>query len=122
MPRRSITHVKAIDHPCAACPAYQYAFLMRGRLRRSYDSIQFLAHSDCEFKACNKNKGTSVMNFEIVSTKLKGMYSCTSSDGQSPLLRTGWQGANPCNCDNSQNNLNCKGLPIEPVKPPLGTC
>ena len=92
-------------------------------IRRSYDSVQFLAHTDCEFKACNKNKGTAFMNYEIVSTKLKGMYACTSSDGKSSLIRTGWQGANACVCDNSQNDLNCQGVgPVQPVKPPLGTC
>jgi len=87
-----------------------------------YDSVQFLAHSDCEFKACRTHKGTATMNFEIVATKLKGMYSCTSSSGTSDLIRSGWQGANTCTCDNSQNNLNCKSVPVQPVRPPLGTC
>ena len=90
--------------------------------RRSYDSVQFLAHSDCEFKQCRTHKGTATLNYEIVSTKLKGMYSCTSSSGTSPLVRSGWQGANTCTCDNAQNNVNCKGVPVQSVKPPLGTC
>jgi len=87
-----------------------------------YDSIQFLAHSDCEFKACNAHKDTRYMNYEIVSTRLKGMYSCMSEDGKSDLVRTGWQGARPCVCNNAQNNLNCQGVPVKPVEKPLGTC
>lgn len=87
-----------------------------------YDSVQFLAHSDCEFKQCRTNKGTATLNYEIVATKLKGMYSCTSQSGTSSLVRSGWQGANSCTCDNSQNDVNCKGVPVQPVRPPLGTC
>lgn len=62
------------------------------------------------------------MNYEIVSTRLKGMYSCMSEDGKSDLVRTGWQGARPCVCNNAQNNLNCQGVPVKPVEKPLGTC
>ena len=82
----------------------------------SYDSVQFLSHTDCEFKRCNSQQGTKYMNYEIVSTKLKGMYSCTSSNGDSDLIRTGWQGASTCVCNNAQNDLNCQGIPIQPVK------
>ena len=89
---------------------------------KGYDSIQFLAHSDCEFKQCAAKPGDRYPNYEIVSTKLKGMYSCTSADGKSNLIRSGWQGANPCTCNNAQNNLNCQGVPVQAVKPPLGTC
>ena len=86
-----------------------------------YDTVQFLQHSDCEFKQCNKH--TPYLNYEFVSTQLVGKYSCGSSDGNSPLLRTGWQGANACKCDNKkQNSLNCDGIPVQAVKKPLGDC
>jgi hypothetical protein len=88
---------------------------------QGYDSIQFLAHTDCEFKQCNGQAGTRYMNYEIVSTKLEGVYSCGSSDGQSALVRKGWMGSQPCKCNNKQNNLNCEGVPVQPVKP-MGGC
>merc|ERR1712060_215794 len=81
-----------------------------------FDSVQFLAHTDCEFKACNKQGGKlTYPNMEIVSTKLVGLHACASKDGQSDLLRTGWGADNSCVCDNSQNELNCQGVPIKPV-------
>ena len=91
---------------------------------RRFDSVQFLKHSDCEFKQCNKkNPGLdmSSLNYEIVSTKLVGKYSCASQGGNSDLIRTGWQGANKCVCDNSKNAINCAGVPIQEVKK-LGKC
>ena len=95
---------------------------------RRYDSVQYLAHTDCEFKACNKHAGTHSLNYEIQSTRLKGMYSCTSKDGKSKLIKAGWKGAQDCACDNGPNILNCNAAashvkpPIQPVKPPLGNC
>lgn len=75
-----------------------------------YDTIQFLAHSDGEFQ-CRGNKGTPTLNYELVSTKLKGMYACASSDGKSNLLRSGWMGSKPCVCNEKVGKLNCAGVP-----------
>lgn len=75
-----------------------------------WDSIQFLAHSDGEF-GCRANPGQASMNYELVSTKLKGMYPCASADGKSPLLKAGWH-SKPCVCSNSAAKfLNCQGVP-----------
>ena len=83
-----------------------------------YDSIQFLAHSDCEFKTCRK-AGMSSLNYEIVATsktKLAGKYSCTTPTGTYPSgqIKKGWH-SDTCTCNNNQNNLNCQGVPIKPV-------
>jgi len=77
---------------------------------QGYDSIQFLFHSDAEFKRCRERPGQASMNYELVSTKLEGMYSCASQDGKSDLLRVGFH-SKTCICDNSQEHLNCAGVP-----------
>ena len=49
-----------------------------------------------------------VMNYEIVSTRLVGAYACTSVDGKSPLLRSGWMASNNCTCSNKASAfINC---------------
>ena len=69
-----------------------------------FDSVQFLQHTDCEFKACNKKGGKlTYPNIEILSTRLVGHYACTSKTGTSDLIRTGWAADKPCVCDNGQN-------------------
>jgi hypothetical protein len=74
---------------------------------KGYDSIQFLKH---HVSACSKMGPT--MNYELVSTKLKGMYACTSSDGKSDLVRKGWKGADACVCDEKKGYINCEGVPF----------
>ena len=86
--------------------------------KAGFDSIQFTAHTDCEFNHCNKQKGTVYMNYEIVSTKLVGIYSCASKSGTSPLIKSGWEGSKPCTCSNAPNELNCNGIPVKPVAHP----
>ncbi|KAL1528808.1 hypothetical protein AB1Y20_010132 [Prymnesium parvum] len=74
-----------------------------------YDSIQFVRHTcDMMYGQC-RNASSLELNFfnvEIVSTKLVGLHSCTSN-GSTPLIRSGWKGARPCTCDNSRSFLNC---------------
>ena len=90
--------------------------LAQAALNAGFDSVQFLAHTDCEFKACNKQGGKLTHpNLEIVSTKLVGHYACTSKNGDSDLIRAGWGADKKCVCDNNRNELNCQGVPVQPV-------
>ena len=75
--------------------------------KKGYDSIQFLKHHVSECKHCG-----DTMNYELVSTKLVGLYACTSSDGKSNLIRKGWKGANACVCDEQKGFINCAGVPF----------
>ena len=78
--------------------------------KAGYDSIQFVSHPYSS--KCSKKKGLSSMNYELVSTKLVGAYTCTSKSGNDPTIAVGWNGANgPCECDNGKKMLNCKGVP-----------
>ena len=85
--------------------------------KKGYDSIQFIAHNT--WSKC-PNCGHT-MNYELVSTKLKGMYACTSSDGKTNLIRKGWMGADPCVCDESKGYINCEGVPLLGWNPKHGT-
>ena len=90
-------------------------------LAAGYDSVQFLAHTDCEYKQCRTKGGKlTYPNFEIVSTRLVGENACASVTGTDDTIRAGYEGDKPCVCDNKQNNLNCQGVPIKAVT--LGTC
>lgn len=83
----------------------------RAAANAGYDSLQFLHHSDVEFRRCRDRPGQGSMNYEFVSTKLIGKYACASSDGKSNLIRAGWMGNKACICDNSQAYINCQGTP-----------
>ena len=49
-----------------------------------------------------------VMNYEIVSTRLVGATACTSPDGRSARLRSGWMASKNCTCDNKASAyINC---------------
>ena len=86
------------EHMCAAAA------------KAGYDSIQFVSHPYSN--KCSKHKGLASMNYELVSTKLIGAYTCTSKSGTSSKIAVGWKGSNgPCDCDNSKKMLNCKGVP-----------
>ena len=71
-----------------------------------YNSIVFRAH-----KCGNCNSISKTMNYEIVMTELVGKYTCCSKSGQDDRIRSGWNGANACNCDNSKSHINCAGVP-----------
>tara|TARA_B110000046_G_scaffold163648_1_gene178730 strand:- start:54 stop:473 length:420 start_codon:yes stop_codon:yes gene_type:complete len=93
------------DHMCTAVA------------KKGYDSIQFLQH-DYVIKDCDVIG--KVTNYELVSTKLKGLYACTSSDGKSSLIRKGWMGAEACECDVTQGYINCDGVPFLQWNPSRG--
>ena len=82
---------------------------------QGYDSIQFLAHSVSECPKCGHT-----MNYELVSTKLKGEYACTSSSGHSDLIRRGWAGGDACVCDEKRGYINCAGVPFLSWDPKRG--
>mmetsp|Transcript_36798 Transcript_36798/g.83277 ORF Transcript_36798/g.83277 Transcript_36798/m.83277 type:complete len:166 (-) Transcript_36798:261-758(-) len=75
--------------------------------KKGYDSIQFLYSGP----SCGTMSPGTSMNYEIVSTKLEGLYTCASKDGRSPLIRSGWKGAGNCTCDNKLKHINCKDVP-----------
>ena len=80
--------------------------------RCRYDTVQFTAHSDCEYNGCRTKPGLKVPNMEIVQTSLDGTYACADKAGSSPLIKAGWH-AIPCTCSNAINMLNCHGSPIK---------
>ena len=83
--------------------------------KKGYDSIQYLQHEVATCKDVPK-----VINYELVSTKLKGMYACTSSNGRSSLIRKGWMGADACECDEAKGYINCDGVPFLAWDPSRG--
>jgi len=81
-----------------------------------YDSIQFLAHVDHTSYQCDTHNtgkpGFDYMGFEIVAVKLTGTYACGAAGTATPdVLRRGWADT-ACDCDNSMQFLNCKGVPV----------
>ena len=82
---------------------------------QGYDTIQFMKSAP---QICPYSKTPSVqanMNYELVSTHLQGEYACTSPDGLSPLIRTGWLGSRQCTCNATSSptqNLNCAEVPV----------
>ena len=95
------------EHMCAAAA------------KKGYDSIQFLQHSTGS-KACEHHDIGQNTNYELVATKLKGLYACTSSNGQSSLIRKGWMGAEACVCDEVKGYINCDGVPFLEWNPSRG--
>ena len=83
-----------------------------------FDSIQMLASAP---QSCSYSSSAAVkanMNYELVSTKLQGMYPCGSADGRSPLIKSGWMGDRPCTCNNTAAptlNLYCEESPATRV-------
>ena len=82
-----------------------------------YDSIQFLAHIDHVSYLCDtKNTGVAgfdYMGLEVVATRLTGTFACGQKAGGVPAsIRMGWGGSRSCDCDNSKQFLNCKGVPL----------
>ena len=66
-----------------------------------YDSIQFLKHSDMR---CGNTA------IEIVDVKAIGKYTCVTDkidDNWNLRYRTGYNGINKCNCDNTKICMNC---------------
>ena len=72
-------------------------------------------------QSCSYSSSAAVkanMNYELVSTKLQGMYPCGSADGRSPLIKSGWMGDRPCTCNNTAAptlNLYCEESPATRV-------
>ena len=87
---------------------------------QGYDSIQFLAHSDCEYNTCRRKPGVKVPNMEIVITALDGVYPCADKKGTSPKIKMGWH-STTCACSNAMNMVNCALSPKPPpIKPHTG--
>ena len=40
------------------------------------------------------------------------MHAGSSGERRAPSFRKGWQGSATCDCDNSKQFLNCKGVPM----------
>lgn len=75
-----------------------------------YDTIQFVRHTCSMMYGQCRNASEPALDFfniEIVATRLVGYHACASSTGSSPLIRSGWRGVRPCNCNNSIDFLNC---------------
>ena len=81
-----------------------------------YDSIQFLDTwpLSCPSKKI-PNATKANMNYEFVAVKMQGEFACTSANGTSPVIRTGWRGDRQCTCINNGthgSNLNCEEIPV----------
>ena len=51
------------------------------------------------------------MGVEVVATRLTGTYPCGTSAGAPTVIKRGWGGTQPCDCDDKGQFLNCKGVP-----------
>ena len=102
------THSLAFEHFFNATERYnktshELNMMMCARAAKwGIDSVQFTknAPQDC----IGHNDTVEVvanMNYELVSTRLEGLYPCASATGRSPLLRSGWHAHNNCTCNNS---------------------
>jgi hypothetical protein len=80
-----------------------------------YDSIQFVNHIDHVSYPCDtKNtglQGFQYMGLEVVAVKNVGTFACGTAAGAPPNIGSGWQGSQPCNCDATQQFINCNGIP-----------
>ena len=81
-----------------------------------YDSLQFVRHTcGMMYGQCRdaSEPALNYFNVEVVATKLVGFHPCGSSDGVSPLIRSGWKGRGACSCNNSQVGgfINCAEVP-----------
>ena len=79
-----------------------------------YDSIKFVRHTcNMMYGQCRdaSKPALNYWNIEVVSTRLVGFHPCGSSDGVSPLIRSGWQGSDACSCNNSRAFINCAEVP-----------
>jgi hypothetical protein len=89
--------------------------LCKAATSQGYDSIQFLAHVDhVNYQCDQKNTGRAglqYMGVEIVATKLTGTYPCGSVSGAPATIKAGWLATRKCQCHNSNNFINCDGVP-----------
>jgi hypothetical protein len=108
------THAEAYHYWGVTGPKWNEELSMRAAAD-GYDSVQFTAHVDHVNYPCDTyNTGVpnlEYMGLEIVGVKLVGTYPCTASDGAPSSIRTFWQAARTCTCDNNLEFLNCQGLP-----------
>ena len=101
-------------------PSLKNEDLCTAAANKGYDSIQFLQHNIWK-NVKGRCMGISpITNYELVSTKLKGMYACASSDGKSSLIRKGWMGSEACECDEAKGYINCNGVPFLGWNPSRG--
>merc|ERR1712072_961026 len=94
-------HFKANGHDAMA----------KAAAAQGYDSLQFVGYSDHEFDPC-RDKVHPTMNYELVSTRAVGRYSCGNPGGDQPYIKTGWNHDKPCTCDPKSKFLNCNGVPV----------
>jgi len=77
--------------------------------KQGYTTIQFLDHADDQWRCGSGgyNKLRPSMGIEVVGVRLHGVGAC----GDDPsVFRTGWNAEKPCDCDNGQPFLNCRGV------------
>ena len=55
--------------------------------------------------------GFDYMGLEVVATKLTGTYPCGTAAGAPSVIKRGWGGSLPCDCDPKGQFLNCNGVP-----------
>merc|ERR1712224_174088 len=84
--------------------------------QQGFDSLQFISHVDhlnypCDSKNTGKF-GLTYMGLEIVGVKLAGTYACGTNKGTPAAIKAGWRASKACGCNNTQEFLNCKGVPI----------
>ena len=108
------THSEAYDHFGVSGPNWNQDMCSKAAAA-SYDSVQFTAHVDHVNYPCDtSNTGDPHLNYmglEIVGVRLVGMYTCCQSSGTPSSILSGWEAANPCNCDNSRTFLNSNEVP-----------
>jgi len=108
------THSDAYNHFGVSGPNWNQDMSNKAAAA-GYDSVQFTAHVDHTNYPCDTyNTGISDLNYmglEIVGARLVGTYACASSSGAPSSIRSGWEGVNPCTCDNGQTFLNCREVP-----------
>jgi len=103
------THEEGWSHFGSSHSQHKNMDMCRNAGNQGYDTILFTQHKDSVNYPCAASAGLLYMNFEIVSTKLVGAYSCCSSGGAPSNIRAGWVGEKRCDCNEGEGVLNCHG-------------
>jgi len=85
----------------------QFGALYRAALAAKLDSIQFTQHRD---QQCGQFSNSGLLAMEIVDLKGPGTTTCSQTISGPTRFKSGWEAKSVCNCDNSQNTINCNGF------------